>query len=104
MIANDIGRTNKRRPIVVVVDLVPLDQAGKQERTYTDNISAQGVRVRSKQHWQPGEQLDVISVSEQTAMRGEVIYSQKHGQEFFVGIRLRNCPSWPIIQRLGTLS
>lgn len=103
MLDNDPGRTNQRQPIVLVVDLVPLGEAEKRERTFTDNISAQGARVRSEHSWQPGEQVEVIS--EKTAVRGEVVYCQKHSRDgFSVGIRLRKCPWWPVIQRLGTPS
>lgn len=43
------GRKEKRLPVMVVVNLAPLVpvNAEKHERTYTDNISAHGVRVRS---------------------------------------------------------
>ena len=109
MIDNDLGRTSRRQPIVLVVDLAPLrgvstgtNEAEKRERTYTDNISIRGARVLSARSWQPGEQVKVIPVKEETAVRGEVVYCQKHGQdEFFVGIRLRKCPWWSVIQMFG---
>lgn len=104
MIDNDLGRTNQRQPIVLIVDLVPLSEAEKRERTYTDNISVQGARIHSERLWQPGEQVEVILVKEETVARGEVVYCQKHGKDgFFVGIRLRKCP-WSVIQKLGTPS
>lgn len=105
MIDHDVGRTNQRQPIVLAVDLVPLAEAEKRERTYTDNISMQGARVHSERPWQPGEQVEVIPAKAETPVRGEVVYCQKRGQGgFFVGIRLRKCPWWSVIQRLGTSS
>lgn len=94
---------------MLVVDLVPLrgvstrtNEAEKRERTYTDNISIRGARVLSARSWQPGEQVKVIPVKEETAVRGEVVYCQKHGQDkFFMGITLRKCPWWSVIQMFG---
>lgn len=110
MIDNDLGRTSRRQHIVLVVDLVPLrgvsadtSDGEKRERTYTDNISVQGARVHSARSWQPGEQVKVISVKEETAVRGEVVYCQKHGRDgFVVGISLRKCPWWSVIQKFVT--
>ena len=43
------GRKERRLPALVVVNLVPLEPVYRErhERTYTDNISAHGARVRS---------------------------------------------------------
>lgn len=112
MIDNDVGRTSRRQHIVLAVDLVPLrgvstgtNEAEKRERTYTDNISAQGARVHSARPWQPGEQVKVIPVKEETGVRGEVVYCEKHGQDrFLVGIKLRKCPWWSVMQKFGVQS
>jgi hypothetical protein len=45
----DSRRKERRLPVVFVVNLASVEPVGpeRHERTYTDNISAHGVRVRS---------------------------------------------------------
>ena len=97
------GRKDKRHPIMVLVDITRLAGDGaERERTYTDNISAHGVRVHSRRPWQLGEQVEIIPLKE-NAVRGEVVYRQERGQnQFFVGIKFRQRRfSWRILQRFG---
>lgn len=68
-----------------------LDRAGAEEyeETYTDNLSAHGVRVKSKRAWRPGEQAKITPLSEKFPLRGEVVYCQKIDDErFFVGFKV----------------
>ena len=83
------GRRDKRRPIMMVVRLARLGSEGaeKQERTYTDNISARGIRVVSKRTWHPGQQAEITPVHEESPMRGRVVYCQKLDEtRFGVGL------------------
>src|SRR5262250_2567696 len=73
------GRKYKRVPIVIVVRLMRVhDLAAKaEESTYTDNVSAHGARVISRHSWQPGEEVQVTSVKDGTAIRGRVAYCRQ---------------------------
>jgi hypothetical protein len=50
------GRIEKRVPTSVPVYLVSLEDSRTRERTLTENVSPQGVRVISKRSWRPGEE------------------------------------------------
>lgn len=69
----------RRLPISIVVslNLVQDKPANGTELTYTENVSAHGVRVISKHHWQSGEVAVVTSLKDEVAIRGEVVYCQK---------------------------
>ena len=88
---------------MVVVNLAPLVRVNteKHERTYTDNISAHGARVRSTYAWQLGEQAEIAPPSGETAVHGEVVYCQRLDHDhFFVGLRVRESRiPWSIFQR-----
>ena len=97
------GRKEKRLPIMVVVNLAPLvpEDAEKHERTYADNISAHGARVRSTYAWQLGEHAEIAPTSGETAVHGEVVYCQRLDHDrFFVGLKVRESRiPWSILQR-----
>ena len=95
------GRKERRLPITVMVRLAPLEQSAEgHERTYTDNLSAQGLRVHSARHWCPGKQAEIISVKDETPVRGDVVYCQKvDNDRFFVGFKLPHRLPWSILQR-----
>ena len=75
----------------------------RDERTYTDNLSAHGARVHSTTPWQLGEQAEVTPVRGEPSLRGEVVYCQKAGNErFFVGLKFRDGHnSWSIFERFN---
>jgi hypothetical protein len=79
------GRRDRRLPIAVLVRLEVLDRAGAREyeKTYTDNLSAHGVRIKSRRVWHPGEQAEITSLNEEFSVGGEVVYCQKPGDERF---------------------
>jgi hypothetical protein len=100
------GRTERRLPIIVVVRLTPLLHAFEAtERTYTDNLSAHGLRVHSRRSWTPGELVEIIPVKEQTPVRGEVVYCQKVDTDrFFVGFKFPQTRlTWSILKRFDGL-
>ena len=70
------GRMEKRIPIAIVVRLTRAqDQPARgPELTYTDNISAHGVRVVSSRPWQIGEVAQVTSLKDETTISGKVTY------------------------------
>lgn len=96
------GRQERRLPIIVVVRLTPLEHTAEgDERTYTDNLSAHGLRVHSRRSWSPGEQVEIVPVKEQIPVRGEVVYCQKvDNDRFFVGFKFpQSSLTWSIWQR-----
>jgi hypothetical protein len=96
------GRKDRRHPIMLAVDLAPLEGGSERhERTHTGNISAGGVRVHSTRPWQPGEQVEITPLKD-TPAHGEVVYCQNRGQdEFFVAIKFRQSRLWTIFQTFG---
>lgn len=97
------GRTEKRLPIMVVVRLSALmaRTGAVEEKTYTDNLSAQGVRVCSTQRWQPGDRLVVAPVDQGPPIEGEVVYCEKFDQNrFFVGLKFhKGGAAWRVFER-----
>jgi len=84
------GRRERRLPIAVVVQLESLDREGpkEHEKTYTDNLSAHGVRIKSTRLWHPGERAEITPMNEECPMRGEVVYCHKlDDTHFFVGFK-----------------
>jgi len=74
---NLTGRKEGRLPIAVVVRLSGREGAKEDEKTYTDNLSAHGVRVKSSRAWHPGEQAEIAQLNEESPLSGEVVYCQK---------------------------
>lgn len=97
------GRQERRLPAVVVVNLAPLAPVNtdRHERTYTDNISAHGARVRSTYAWHLGEQAEIAPANGETPVRGEVVYCERlDNGRFFVGLKVRESRiPWSILQR-----
>ena len=74
------GRIEKRLPIAIVVQLGPGAQdgpAGAVELTYTENVSAHGVCLVSRNAWRPGERVRVTSFKERIELRGKVVHCRK---------------------------
>jgi hypothetical protein len=102
------GRRHKRLPLIMVVRLgrvprqpsehVPGLPSEKEERTFTDNVSAHGARVVSKCAWQPGEKVEVTSLRDGAAIRGKVVYCQHQGNDrFFIGLDFGELPlTWSL--------
>jgi hypothetical protein len=97
------GRKERRLPVLVVVNLSPLDLVNRErrERTYTDNISAHGARVRSTYVWKLGDRAEITPLSGEPPVSGEVVYCQKlDNDRFFVGLKVRESRiPWSILQR-----
>ena len=58
---------------MVAVNLAPLEPTNreKNERTYTDNLSAHGARVRATYAWQLGAHAEITPASGEATVRGE---------------------------------
>jgi hypothetical protein len=74
-----VGRMEKRLPIAIVVRLTHAEDqpANGSELTYTDNVSAHGARVISRNPWQSGEVAQLTSLKDETTICGRVVYCQK---------------------------
>jgi hypothetical protein len=86
------GRLERRLPIIVIVRLAQVDRASthEEERTFTDNISAHGARLFSRHIWQPGDEVMVTSVNEETAC-GNVVYCQRLSDDRFgIGVKFQD--------------
>jgi len=91
------GRTEKRMPIIVEVRLSALVPQTDElaEKTYTDNLSSQGLRVCSAHRWRPGDQVEVTPVDQGPPMQGEVVYCERFDKaRFFVGLKFRSGPAF----------
>jgi hypothetical protein len=75
--------------------------AGEKEKTYTDNVSPHGARVFSKCFWQPGEQVQVTTLKEESSIYGEVTYCQRlDNDRFCIGLKFQEHPVvWPTLSR-----
>ncbi len=86
------AKRNRRLPIVIVVRLGRVQDSAKEveEKTYTDNVSTHGACVISRHSWQPGEEAQVTSVKDGTAIRGSVVYCRKmENAGFRVGLNFQ---------------
>jgi len=90
------------------VTLAPVGRANVErgERTFTDNISAHGIRVQAANAWRRGEQAEVTPTKGEVSMRGEVVYCQKaDGGRFLVGLKFpRGHTPWSILKRFNGLA
>jgi len=104
------GRRERRLPIAVVVWLEVLQRDGPKEcekeheeyqKTYTDNLSAHGARVKSTHAWHPGEQAEITPLTEKSLVRAEVVYCQKlDDKRFLIGLKFpKGRVPWAILER-----
>ena len=97
------GRNERRLPIILVVNLAPMDTKSvlRTQRTYTDNISPHGMRINSAFAWNPGEQAEVTPVKGGVTMRGRVVYCEEMADgRYFIGLSFPQAAiPWPILKR-----
>ena len=104
---NLTGRSERRLPIAVVVRLEvsgrdsAIECEREYEKTYTDNLSAHGARVKSTHPWHPGEQAQITPLSEPSPVRGEVVYCQRlDDKRFLIGLKFpKGRVPWAILKR-----
>ena len=97
------GRMERRLPIVVVVRLAPAEPAGtdREERTYTDNVSAHGAHIFSRHPWQSGDTVRVTPVNEESTACGKVVYCHKLADNRYdIGVTFQDRPvTWSVVRR-----
>jgi PilZ domain len=97
----------RRLPIIVVVRLAQAECAdtGGEERTYTDNISAHGARVFSRNPWQLGEKVRVTPVNEESTACGNVVHCHQLADDrYWIGVQFQDRPvMWSSLRRYDGL-
>lgn len=86
------GRLDRRLSIIVIVRLAQVDRARThgEEWTLTDNIGAHGARIFSRHPWQPGDEVMVTPVNEETTC-GNVVYCQRLADDRYgIGVKFQD--------------
>jgi hypothetical protein len=87
------GRTEKRSPWAVPVELSRLDRSIPAETTVTENISPRGARVVSKQQWQEGDRVLLKTLAGDLRWQAKVVYCEVlPGSTFALGLKLLTAP------------
>lgn len=83
------GRSEKRAPVELSVELSDVGKTSVKERVLTENLSSHGLRVVAKSAWQPGARVRVSFAGEDIDERARVVYCQPLGSnKFAVGLEL----------------
>ena len=92
------GRLEKRIRLAIPVHVSSLVGAVATERTTTENVSSDGVRILTELPRDPHEQLIITSVTGSLKAWASVVYCQKlPGGRFGVGLQFeRLSGEWPI--------
>ena len=97
------GRMERRLPIIIMVRLAQTERAGtdEEEKTYTDNVSTHGARVFSRRSWQPGDQVMVTPVNQESATCGKVVYCQRLADgRYGIGVTFQGPPvTWSALHK-----
>jgi hypothetical protein len=90
------GRSERRIPKTVSVEVCLADDLTLTETTLTENVSAHGVRVLTQQSMRPKQQAMVISLNDGVCSRAKVVYCQRAAENrFAVGLELSaSVESW----------
>jgi hypothetical protein len=100
------GRMERRLPIIVVVRLAQAEPtcSEREERTFTDNITARGARVFSTRLWQVGDAVQLTPRNEAPAC-GNVVYCQRLADDHYaVGVKFQDSPiTWSAVRRYDGL-
>jgi hypothetical protein len=84
------GRMDPRVRRKLRVQLDNLEQPGLSERTLTENVSSLGIRVLTRQAWQPGQTLLITSPVGDLRTPARVVYCQPVGEnQFAVGLQFQ---------------
>src|SRR5260370_10242417 len=83
------GRTEKRSTWALPVELSRLDLSPPAETTVTENISARGARVVSRQQWQEGDRVFVKALKGDLRLRAQEVYCEiLPSNTFALGLKL----------------
>ncbi len=97
----------RRLPIIVAIRLAPAQSADNdgEEKTYTDNISAHGARIFSKQAWQPDDVVRITPLNRDVAC-GKVVYCHRlPDNRYGIGVKIQGSPvAWSTLHKPNGLS
>jgi len=83
------GRSERRTPIELAVELSHVSKTSIKERVLTENVSSRGLRVVAKSMWPPGARVRVSFAGEDIDKRARVVYCQRlANKKFAVGLEL----------------
>jgi hypothetical protein len=83
------ARTEGRIARAVDVQLSTIGGSASAEKAFTENVSARGARVVTKQHWKPEERVLLKSLETDFQSQGRVTYCQHLPRKVFaVGLDL----------------
>jgi hypothetical protein len=82
-------RTEGRIARAMAVQLSTIDGSASAEKAFTENVSARGARVVTKQHWKPEERVLLKSLETDFQSQARVTYCQHLPRKVFaVGLDL----------------
>jgi hypothetical protein len=83
------GRSGRRISQIWPTELSRADKSGLKEMTFTENVSAQGLRVTTVRRWQTGTRVLVTLLRNGVRSEGRVAYCQrKESGGFAIGVEL----------------
>ena len=83
------GRSEKRVARTVRVEVCLEDEAKRNERLLTENVSAHGARVVSSNPWKLNDRLNLWSLPGDFRARARVVYCEPLGRNSFaIGLQL----------------
>ena len=81
------GRSDKRIPKEVVVELALSDASQLKEAAVAQNVSARGMRVATEHVWRPGDSVLLSSPESGFRTQARVVYCQRmENNKFAVGL------------------
>ena len=83
------GRSERRIPKRLAVELSRPDESVAKEMTFTENVSPRGVRLTTMQPWQPGARVLLTFPQNGIRSQGRIVYCQRMGTgNFALGLEL----------------
>ena len=83
------GRSDRRIPKEVAVELARPDASQLRETAIAENVSARGMRVATEHVWRPGDPVLLGSPESGVRTRARVVYCQRiENNRFAVGLEL----------------
>lgn len=83
------GRSERRIPKILAVELSCPDEYLPKEMTFTENVSPRGVRVTTVRRWNPGTRVLVSFLGKGIWSEGTIIYCQRlESGNFALGLEL----------------
>jgi len=71
------GRSERRIPKRLAAELSRPDESVSREMTFTENVSARGVRLTTVRRWQPGTRVLVTFPENRVRSQGRIVYCER---------------------------